>query len=336
MSATYEERGYNEGGAKAVDRGYLDRGSSAAERLYETAKRNPEGALLVAAGVCLMMRGVGRKSGYGFWKSSPRASYRPPAGYSSSRAGGSSNLREDDQSRGMMDTVRDTASDMTDRARQSAEEMAGYADHLRRAAADTSGRIIGRTTSTVQSGVERMVDEQPLALAILGLAAGAAVAALVPPTRMEERTLGPIGERITEEAEEAGRRLKDSAAAAGKRLASEGVAEAARSVFSGDHDEKSRSTESGSMGLSGGGTGPKSSAGGMPGSGTAAGGLTGSSASSGGKSGSATSAGGTPSSSTAGTTAGTPGRTYESSVGKSDKEPGSASGPGPSGTGRAS
>jgi hypothetical protein len=331
MSATYEERGYNEGGAKAVDRGYLDRGSSAAERLYETAKRNPEGALLVAAGVCLMMRGVGRKSGYGFWKSSPRASYRPPAGYSSSRAGGSSNLREDDQSRGMMDTVRDTASDMTDRARQSAEEMAGYADHLRRAAADTSGRIIGRTTSTVQSGVERMMDEQPLALAVLGLAAGAAVAALVPPTRMEERTLGPIGERITEEAQEAGRRLKDSAAAAGKRLATEGMAEA-KSVLAGDHDEKSRSAGSGSMDLSGGGTGAGSSAGGLSGSGKTAGGMTGSSTSSGGKSGLATSAGTMPDSSSAGTTPGTPGRAYESGIGKSDKEPGS----GTSGTGRAS
>jgi hypothetical protein len=209
MSASYEP--------------YGERDSTVAEKLLATAKRNPEGALLVAAGVCLMMRGMGRK---GLWRSS-QSLLGGAGGYPASTAGNGHGVGE---SGGMMDKARDGASELGGRIRQSAEEIAGYADHMRRAAVDTSSRIAGQTASTVQSGVGRVIEEQPLALALLGLAAGAAVAALIPPTRIEERTLGPIGERITEEAEEAGRRLTQSATEAGKRLATEGLSEAARHV----------------------------------------------------------------------------------------------------------
>jgi len=293
MSATYET--------------YSERGSNVAEKLLATAKRNPEGALLVAAGVCLMMRGMGRN---GFWRSS-QSSFRGRSGHPTSRAGGNGHGEDHRKSGGMMDKARDATSEIGGRMRQSAEEMAGYADHMRRAAADTSSRIVGRTASSVQSGVGRMVEEQPLALALLGLAAGAAVAALIPPTRIEERTLGPIGERITEEAEEAGRRLKESATEAGKRLAAEGLSEAARHVARSfaepDPDVKEQSGSSSSQSTSSrpASAGSKDS----PGSGAGS------------------SAGSTSASSTTG-------RSHENGIGKS--EPGPSFGPGSSGTGRAS
>jgi len=304
MSATYET--------------YSERGSNVAEKLLATAKRNPEGALLVAAGVCLMMRGMGRN---GFWRSS-QSSYRGRSGYPTSTAGGNGHGEDHRKSGGMMDKARDataeiggrmrqSAEEIGGRMRQSAEEMAGYADHMRRAAADTSSRIVGRTASSVQSGVGRMVEEQPLALALLGLAAGAAVAALIPPTRIEERTLGPIGERITEEAQEAGRRLKESATEAGKRLATEGLSEAARHVARSfaepDPDVREQSGSSSSQSTS---SRPASAASkDSPGSGAGS------------------SAGSTSASSTTG-------RSRENGIGKS--EPGPSFGPGSSGTGRAS
>jgi hypothetical protein len=39
--------------------------------------------------------------------------------------------------------------------------------------------------------------EQPLAVAALGLAAGAALAAIFPPTEVEQRTLGPARDALT-------------------------------------------------------------------------------------------------------------------------------------------
>lgn len=220
-----------------------ERGASTADWLLATAKRNPEGALLVAAGIFLMMRRMG--GGNGLFRSAPGSWNRSSSAYPASTGGDD----DHDDRRSLMDTARERASEIGGRVRQSAEEVAGYADHIRRAAVDTSsrvldqsGRALDRTTSTVRDSVGHVVEEQPLALALLGLAAGAAVAALVPPTRIEKRTLGPIGERMTEEAEEAGRRLKDSAAEVGKRLAGEGLSEAARTVARHFTDEPDRAS----------------------------------------------------------------------------------------------
>lgn len=312
MSATYET--------------YSERGSNVAEKLLATAKRNPEGALLVAAGVCLMMRGVGSKNG--FWRSSSRSLYKGSTGYPASTAGGNGHHEEYRESKGMMDEARDRASEFGGKMRQSAEEMAGYADHMRRAAADKTGRIVDRTTSSVRNGVGHMVEEQPLALALLGLAAGAAVAALLPTTRVEERTLGPIGERITEGAEEAGRRLKDSATEAGKRLATEGLSEAARDVTrsftESDRDQKGQSESSGSKPASGS---QSASSGSQSAS-------SGAMSSSSGGAAPSTSSGSMPGSTS--TASPTPGRAYENGLGKSETEPGSSVGTSSSGTGRAS
>ncbi|TKB77729.1 MAG: hypothetical protein E5W81_14710 [Mesorhizobium sp.] len=57
-----------------------------------------------------------------------------------------------------------------------------------------------------------------MTLALLGFAAGAAVAAAFRTTDIENRTLGPAAEQLTDTAERAGERLKESTEEAGKRL----------------------------------------------------------------------------------------------------------------------
>jgi hypothetical protein len=78
-----------------------------------------------------------------------------------------------------------------------------------------------------------------LAVAIAGAAAGAALAAAFPSTRMERETLGPAGKRLSEAATNAGEKLSKAASAAGERLMSaadergvnaEGLKEVARDV----------------------------------------------------------------------------------------------------------
>jgi len=60
--------------------------------------------------------------------------------------------------------------------------------------------------------------EQPLAVALLGVAAGAVVAPLLPSTKVEERTLGPAREALTEAARDMGENVVQSAKEAGKHL----------------------------------------------------------------------------------------------------------------------
>jgi len=130
------------------------------------------------------------------------------------------------------ENVGKTLSETTDRYVSAAGD---YADEARRAIVDQSGRMVEQAQSTV----ERIVREQPLAVAIAGLAAGAAVAAAFPATRFERDMLGPAGDRLSEAVSDAGERLSDAASAAGDRLMSaaedkglnkEGLKEVARDV----------------------------------------------------------------------------------------------------------
>ena len=124
---------------------------------------------------------------------------------------------------------------VSETARSYASAAGEYADHARQTIRDQSGRIAEQTQSTT----ERIIREQPLAVAIAGAAAGAALAAAFPATRMERETFGPAGKRLSEAANNAGEKLSKAASAAGERLMSaadergvnaEGLKEVARDV----------------------------------------------------------------------------------------------------------
>jgi hypothetical protein len=70
----------------------------------------------------------------------------------------------------------------------------------------------------VQRGVERVLREQPLVVAVAGVAAGVAVAALLPATRMENQAFGGARDALTDAAGKAGERVMEAAGKAGERL----------------------------------------------------------------------------------------------------------------------
>jgi len=203
-----------------------------ADWLMNAVKKNPEGLLLLAAGCALLLRSGG-------------ASARGPSQYqrygSQTGYGGSdqqSKMREGmsraadtarEYASNVGETLGDTAynvgrtlSEKADRAGKTLSETteryvsaAGeFADEARQTVVDQSSRIAEKAQSTIG----RIVREQPLAVAIAGLATGAAVAAAFPPTRFERDTLGPAGQRLSEAASDAGERLGEAASAAGERL----------------------------------------------------------------------------------------------------------------------
>ena len=209
--------------------------SGATGWLFGAVKNNPEGLLLLAAGCALLMR----KSGASKSRRSPDAR---GYGRNDSGRGGrdrtvGERLSETAQSAG--EYVSNIGESVAETASSYASSVSNYADDVARATAERSGRLARQAQSSARDTVSRVVQEQPLTVALVGAAAGAAVAAAFQATDLENRTLGPTGERLRDAAGRAGEQLKDAATKAGQRLAAaaderglntEGVKEVAREV----------------------------------------------------------------------------------------------------------
>ena len=236
-------------------------GSGAGEWIMGAVTRNPEGLLLLAAGVALLMR-----SGRG--PSVRRNSLPDRRNEGQYRAG-----REDSAS-GISERVTEAArrageyvsgatqrageylSEATDKVSETAGSYASsaseYANEAARIAAERSRRMADQVRDTA----DYLVREQPWAVALTGLLAGAAVAAAFPSTRLERRTLGEVGERLRSAAGTMGEQVMEAGMQAGERLnevveerglTSEGLKQAARDVgetFSSALAGKESSTQS--------------------------------------------------------------------------------------------
>lgn len=204
--------------------------SQAADWVVTTARRRPEALLLIAAGAALMMRGSGgtRASAYYPGEAYGRASWQDEA---TDRAREGMNRMEEGVNR-TAGSVSRYAGDVKDRVSDTASAYAStvgdYAQDARRRMSNVTGAVrenlssaTDRVARGAQSAARSTADtmrEQPLLIAALGLAAGAAVAALFPTTDVERRTLGPAGEALVGAAGAAGRDFMDRAARTGEEM----------------------------------------------------------------------------------------------------------------------
>jgi len=230
----------------------------------------PEGLLLLAAGLALMMRSGG--------DSSSRVKTASNGGNRNARRRQAAQARsqEDDsdwnigggisdgisqvagKARDAADKAREYVSDVTDRTVETAgsyaSSMSDYASQARRGVVDRSGQV----AESVQETVQRLVRDQPLTVALAGLAAGAAVAAAFPVTDVEDRMFSGTRQKLADAAGRAGEQLKSAGAKAGERLVEvveerglsrEGLTEATRDVagafqgaLSGESEKKDAAT----------------------------------------------------------------------------------------------
>jgi hypothetical protein len=269
---------------------YSDRDtySQTGDWLVGAMRRNPEALLLMAAGCCLMMRSGSSSSRMGGRVAQARDEWDYQASRASSQMRHASASAREGLARAsesatdtaesaagyasqMKDRLADTAGDyasrmkdrISDTASSYADSVADFAGDARRRVAERSSRFKQQTQATLQSSLQRVLREQPLAVAITGLAAGAAVAALFPTTKIEDRALAgareklkETGEKMMEAAGEAGERLKSAAEERG--LTSEGLKEVAGEVadtfkdaISGKDEERSGPTPASSGTTSG-------------------------------------------------------------------------------------
>jgi hypothetical protein len=70
----------------------------------------------------------------------------------------------------------------------------------------------------IQDGVGQLIKEQPFAVAALGIAVGAAVAALLPPTQTEQDALRPFGDVAANAVNSGVNQIKDAVSATGDQL----------------------------------------------------------------------------------------------------------------------
>jgi hypothetical protein len=208
--------------------------TQAGDWLLGTARRNPEALLLLAAGCCLLMRSRSSSRNGGrarFSEYHPdRDSYEAGSPYQQQQYTGSQSAPRKvvSQAGEAVSRATDAASEYVTNVTQRVTEAAGsYADTVSRYTQDAgrsiyeqSERFTRQAQSTVQETISRVVREQPLAVAAVGLAAGAAIAAIFPSTRLESRTFGGAREALTEAASKAGENLMGAATQAGERLVS--------------------------------------------------------------------------------------------------------------------
>jgi hypothetical protein len=176
-------------------------GAGGSDWLLNTVKQNPEGLLLLAAGAVLLLRKAGSSA-----TASSSMGYSQPSSAS--------------YGAGRQDTTAGYAEQAKETARSYAASASEYAEEARRTVGEQSQRIVRSAQSTFQSSMNRILQDQPLAIAVAGLAAGAAVAAAFPATAIERQTLGPIGDQVAEAAGRMGEQLQQAAGKAGEKLKS--------------------------------------------------------------------------------------------------------------------
>jgi hypothetical protein len=190
-----------------------DLSATVGDWIMNTVRRNPEGLLVLAAGCALLVRGGGAKaSGFStkidgaYGEATGRVSGGTPRSGVADRASDAANYVSD-----VKDRVADTASSY-------ANSVYDYASDAAQNLSDQSLRLKQQAQSSLQSGMERMLREQPLAVAILGVAAGAAVAAVLPTTGVENQAFGGAREALADAANKVGENVMGAAGAAGERL----------------------------------------------------------------------------------------------------------------------
>src|SRR5947209_508333 len=235
---------------------------SLSERLAGAARAQPAGLLLLVAGTSLLLSGM-----------------RPPSREATRRArtavrriaqGDFSPVTESasDLASGVREQVSGLGDKASELARSYTDSVSGLADDAQRTVRETSQQLAETARSSVQSGASFVLEDQPLLLAAIGLAAGATLGAILPNTSQENRLMGETRDKVVELASDAAKQklgeFGDAAGEAAERLksavkeraglATEDLGDVAKEVV-----EPFANVASGSGTSSGGGSGSRSS-----------------------------------------------------------------------------
>jgi ElaB/YqjD/DUF883 family membrane-anchored ribosome-binding protein len=169
-----------------------DSGTELLREAADTVRRNPVPVVLTAAGLVWLVASVAKSRNDDGYSGRERE-------WRGDRDWRGDEERWDTSARGR---VKNAAHQVRSRARrvqgQVSERLSG------------SMQTVQARSSQVRSRLDDLVQEQPLALGALALAAGALIGAALPMTEYENRHVGPMHDRTVQRAKEAGRREYDN------------------------------------------------------------------------------------------------------------------------------
>jgi ElaB/YqjD/DUF883 family membrane-anchored ribosome-binding protein len=100
------------------------------------------------------------------------------------------------------DTARQTASDLSERAGDAVEQASDWARDQYEYGSRQFDRVRDQSMQQfrqARGGIERFVNENPLMVGLVGLAAGLVVGALLPRTRQEDRAFGQWADQVRDQ-----------------------------------------------------------------------------------------------------------------------------------------
>jgi ElaB/YqjD/DUF883 family membrane-anchored ribosome-binding protein len=162
-------------------------GGEMAFNLGNTVKQNPMPALLTAVGIAWMM-----------------STQRQGQGESRSVA----QDRDEDWTSQAGEATAEMGSRLREAAQRTGEKAAAARERLgeRIESVKQSARSAATQTRVASQRVQRLYDEQPLAIGAIAVGVGALLGSLVPETRAEHRMLGEVKDRAADRAREFGER----------------------------------------------------------------------------------------------------------------------------------
>jgi hypothetical protein len=196
--------------------------------LVAKVKRNPEAFLVLAAGCALLLRGAGSSSrGTAHYRDGSWGDERRWNRTAATARGYGSDIKDrmkdtatavSDKASGYAASLSDATGAMSERAGDYVSSLSDQASEWGRNVAEQTNRMSAQARSSIEDGVGRVLREQPFAVAALGVAVGAAVAALLPPTEIEEQALHPLRDAASDAIAAAKENVRDAVSATGDRL----------------------------------------------------------------------------------------------------------------------
>jgi ElaB/YqjD/DUF883 family membrane-anchored ribosome-binding protein len=216
-------------------------GSEAMSNLAAQAKANPMPLALVGIGLAWLMSGRGQPSmGYHMgshegYASGDGSSFRNVG----SRVGETAGSAKD----AVSSTGRKAGEAVSSRMHQAGDAASQTYGRMSEHASDTYDRISERT-GRAQRSVSDLVESEPLILAGLGIALGAAIGAMLPATRTEERLMGDKLDEWKDEAGDMARSEWEKTKSVARDAASAAQAEVEKGGKPGDTAERAAKSAS--------------------------------------------------------------------------------------------
>jgi ElaB/YqjD/DUF883 family membrane-anchored ribosome-binding protein len=207
------------GRAKRMAENVSDRAREASGGLMDTIRENPIPAAMVAVGLGWLWSQRSRSRRIGPHERAPYTLYEreevPSPHGRRVRAVQQSRVRSEDRSGGRMGEAQQRAGEMAGEARQRAQqaqrragEMAGEARHRAEELVEQGQEQVQHVAEQAQYRVEQtrnrlgeMMEDNPLALGAVALAAGIAIGMAIPETRREHQMMGGMRDNLMDRAQ---------------------------------------------------------------------------------------------------------------------------------------